>query len=206
MVAIRPSLGCFQVKYLSSLCAAVLPVSMLTFTATRNSSLVNLHWSTSSESNSAGFSIERLAGTGQWETIGFVKTLAADGWSTDKLDYSYVDHNSFKGNTQYRVKQVDRDNVGKYSEIRSVRGEEQKGSIKVYPNPSDGRINIAFDNSGARRDLSLNDMSGRIIKQMKNITANSVSIENLASGIYVVRVLNIETGDLNVEKIVVNKQ
>jgi len=181
-------------------------VSMLSFTATRNSALVNLKWSTSSESNNTGFSIERLAGEGQWETIGFVTSQAVGGNSADKLDYSYVDHHSFKGITQYRIKQVDKDNVGKYSEIRTVRGEDQKGGIKVYPNPSDGRFTIAFENPGARRDISLNDMSGRIVKQMKNISVNSIQIDNLVPGIYIVRVFNIETGDQNVEKIVVNKR
>jgi hypothetical protein len=206
VVAIRPALGCFQTKYLTNSCTAILPVTMLTFTATRNSALVNLKWSTSSEANSLGFNIERLTGNGSWELVGYVASQAKDGNSAERLDYSFVDHNNFKGNTQYRIKHMDLDKNARYSEIRTVRSEDQKGGVLVYPNPSEGRVNISFDNASARRDLSVNDMSGRMVKQMKNITASSVSIDNLLPGIYVVRVLDLETGDMAVEKIVVNKR
>ena len=97
-------------------------------------------------------------------------------------------------------------NSSKLSEIRTVRGEDSKGTILIYPNPSDGRVNIVFDNEPARRDLSVNDMSGRVVKQIRNITANSISIDNLAPGMYMVRVVNSETGEQAVQKIVVNKR
>lgn len=206
ITAIRPALPCFTVRYLSATCSPPLPVSLLSFTATRNSALVNLKWSTSSESNSAGFSVERLMGNGNWETVGYVGSRASGGTSIDRLDYIFADHNSFKGVTQYRLKHMNLDNSSKLSEIRTVRGEDSKGTILVYPNPSEGRVNIVFDNTPARRDLSLNDMSGRVVKQITNITANSISIDNLAPGMYTVRVVNNETGEQAVQKIVVNKR
>jgi hypothetical protein len=56
-------------------CAAdVLPVSLRSFTATRNNSTVNLKWETVSEKDSRGFYIERNVGNGTWKTLCFVAT------------------------------------------------------------------------------------------------------------------------------------
>jgi hypothetical protein len=207
VVAIRPANSCFQPQYVQSFCST-LPVSLLSFSATRNSSLVNLKWTTTSEQNSKGFDIERMMGNGSWENIGTVNSKAPGGNSNADLFYTYVDNNNFKGISQYRLKQIDFDNNFKVSEIRVVRGEDQKsGSVFVYPNPSNGKVNVVFENNGsAIHDLSLNDMIGRTIKQWKGITANSIQIDNLVPGIYSLRVVNRVTGDQTVEKIAVNKQ
>ena len=206
IVAIRSRLGCFQPKYVAASCTPPLAVSYITFSAARNNSVVNLKWTTLTEQNSKGFSIERMLGNGSWETIGFVNSQAQGGNSTGELTYTYADFNIFKGVSQYRLKQIDFDNHSKISEIRVVRGEDQKtGKVLVYPNPSNGKVNVILDNSSNNiYDVSLNDISGRIIKQWKAVTNNSIQIDNLASGIYSLRVVNRETGEQTVEKIVVN--
>ena len=208
IVAIRPANNCFQPKYVQSFCST-LPSSLISFSATRNSSSqVGLKWTTVSEQNSRGFDIERLLGNGNWENIGTVNSKAPGGNSNADLFYTYYDNNNFKGISQYRLKQIDLDNRSKISEIRIVRGEDQKsGSVFVYPNPSNGKVNVVFENNGsAIHDLSLNDMIGRTIKQWKGVTANSIQIDNLAPGVYSLRVVNRVTGDQTVEKIAVNKQ
>jgi len=208
VVAIRPFLGCFQPKYLLSACTPPLAVSYLDFTAARNSAMVNLKWTTATEENSKGFHIERMLGNSNWETIGFVNSRANGGNSSDQLNYTFNDFNTFKGISQYRLKQVDFDNQAKLSEVRAVRGENQKGgNVIVYPNPSEGKVNVLFENSAnTMHDATLNDMSGRIIKQWKSVTTNTIQIDNLLPGMYSLRVVNRETGEQIVEKIVVNKR
>ena len=206
-VRIIPNTGCLQPISRIQLCST-LPMTLMSFTATRNSSMVNLKWTTSSEQNNSGFNIERILGNGNWETIGFVASLAPAGNSNDALTYTYVDPNNFKGISQYRLRQVDFDNHSKISEIRIVRGQDQKGSgVLVYPNPSQGIVNVVFeDNSNSIRDVSLNDMIGRTIKQWKGISTNNIQIDNLTPGMYSLRVVNRDTGEQTVEKIVVNKR
>lgn len=207
VIAVRPALGCFQPRYLAAQCIT-LPASLLSFNASRNSSIVNLKWSTVSEQNSKGFNVERMVGNGNWETIGFVNSQANGGNSNAELSYTYADFNTFKGISQYRLKQIDFDNNSKLSDIRAVRGQDQKGGgIVVYPNPSEGKVNVQFENaSNTMHDATLNDMSGRIIKQWKSVTTNTIQIDNLLPGMYSLRVLNRETGEQIVEKIVVNKR
>ena len=206
VVAIRPAGTCLQPKYLQSVCST-LPVLLMDFTAKRNSSIVNLVWSSSTEQNNKGYEIERMIGTGNWETIGFVNSLAPNGNSNSELNYSFNDFNNTKGISQYRLRQIDLDAKARLSEIRAVKGLDQKGKIIIYPNPTtDGNVNVVFEQGNIIRDISVIDMSGRTVKQMRNITSNNVKIENLTPGMYTIRILVPETGEQTVEKIVVNKR
>ncbi|HEX6848454.1 MAG TPA: T9SS type A sorting domain-containing protein [Chitinophagaceae bacterium] len=186
---------------------ATLPVSFAAFTAARSSSVVSLKWTTASESNNLGFEIQRLIGNSGWQTLSFIPSQAVGGNSASDLTYSYSDLNQTKGISQYRIKQIDIDRKAKYSEIRAVRGEGQKGKTIIYPNPTnDGKVRIVFEDADAIRDVSVTDMSGRIIKQMKAVTSNNILIENLIAGIYTVRIVNNETSEQEVQKFVVNKR
>lgn len=184
-----------------------LPVAFRAFTATRNNSTVALKWTTATESNNLGFAIQRLIGDGSWQTLSFVASQASHGNSASDLTYTYTDPNQTKGISQYRIKQIDIDQKTKYSEIRAVRGDNQKGRTIVYPNPSsDGKVNIIFDDATGIRDVSLMDINGRVIKQMKGVTNNNILFENLTAGIYTVRIVNNETREQEVQKFVVNKR
>lgn len=183
-----------------------LPVSFKSFTATRNRSNVLLRWETASEQNNSGFAVERNTG-GNWEQIGWVPTQAAGGNSDALLTYTFNDINNIKGITQYRIRQVDIDAKSTYSIIRSVYAEGQLGKTIVYPNPSnDGKVNVVFSDISVTRDISVMDMSGRVVRQIKGIVNNNVTIDNLQPGMYTLRITAIETGEQAVEKVVVNKR
>lgn len=185
----------------------VLPVKLISFNATRSGQNVNLTWQTSTEQNNAGFEIQRFTGAGGWQDVGFVSTKAVNGNSSSALNYQFIDINTTKGVTQYRLKQVDKDNRSSYSVIRSVRGAGQKSNTIIYPNPSgDGKVSVVFDDASGIRDVSLMDVSGKTLKQWKGVTNNNIQIDNLNSGFYTVRIVNIETGEQSIEKFIVNKR
>jgi hypothetical protein len=185
----------------------VLPVKFTYFNAARNGQNVNLTWQTTSEENNTGFEVQRLTSGGDWQNVGFVSTKAVNGNSGIALNYQFTDINTSKGITQYRLKQVDKDYRSAYTVIRSVRGIGQKANTIIYPNPSgDGKVNIVFEDAGSVRDVSLMDVSGKTLKQWKGVTNNNIRIDNLNSGFYTVRIVNIETGEQVVEKFIVNKR
>ena len=199
----------FLISYSGTLCIeqGALPVSFRAFTAARTNSLVALKWTTTTESNNLGFEIQRLIGAGNWQTLTFIASQAHGGNSSSDLNYTYTDLNSTKGISHYRIRQVDIDGRSKLSEIRAVRGDGQRGKTILYPNPSsDGKVNIIFEDVDGIRDVSVSDISGRVIKQMKGITNNNIVVDNLTTGIYTVRIVNNETGDQEVQKFVVNKR
>jgi|CXWL01.1.fsa_nt_gi hypothetical protein len=183
-----------------------LPVDFKSFTAARNGSNVGLKWETMTEQNNSGFAVERNT-NGSWLQVAFVASQAAGGNSSSLLTYQYNDLNATKGISQYRIRQVDLDGRSKYSEIRSIRGDGQLGKTIVYPNPSiNGRVNVVFEEANVIRDISVSDMSGRTVKQLKGVTNNNITIENLAPGMYSLRIVIPATGEQVVEKIVVNKR
>jgi hypothetical protein len=49
-------------------------------------------------------------------------------------------------------------------------------------------------------------MSGRIIKEYKRPATDNVKISNLQSGMYVIKVVDLKTGEQSSEKIIVNKR
>jgi hypothetical protein len=183
-----------------------LPVSFKSFTAIRSNSAVLINWTTASETNNIGFEIQRLIGAGSWQSVLFIATKAPNGSSPTELAYSFIDQNGTKGITQYRIKQVDIDQRARFSEIRAVRGLGQMAKTIVYPNPSmsGSKVNILFGEKDGARDVSLIDMSGRVIRQWKGFTNNNLQIENLLPGLYNLKVILRETGEQGVEKIVVN--
>jgi hypothetical protein len=193
------------VAYLESSACIPLPVDLKTFTAGRNNSSVLLKWETMTEQNNTGFAIERFTGNG-WQQVAFVPSQAQGGNSNAILTYSYTDINSFKGVSQYRLKQIDLDSRFKYSVTRMVRGEGQGGKVTVYPNPStDGKVNVVFDNN-VSRNVSLVDMGGRVVRQWKATTAGNIQIDNLVPGIYSLLIVIPQSGEQTVEKIVVNQR
>jgi hypothetical protein len=99
------------------------------------------------------------------------------------------------------------DGNAKYSEIRSVRGEDAISKTVIYPNPSaDGKVTVVFDDAAITRDVILIDMNGRTIKQWNAVSNNNIQIENLVPGFYSLRIFVRENGTQTVEKFVVNKR
>lgn len=206
IVVYRTQRGCYdKIAFAANNCAP-LPVDFKSFTATRNRTNVLLKWETATEINNYGFALERNV-NGSWQEIAFVPSQATNGNSDQALVYTYNDLNNAKGISQYRIRQVDFDGKNKFSDIRSVRGDGQGGKLIVFPNPTqDGRINVVFEDANVTRDIALIDMSGRVVKQVRNISNNNITLDNLVSGMYTLRVVVPATGEQTVQKVVVNKK
>ncbi len=84
-------------------------------------------------------------------------------------------------------------------------GEDHENML-VYPNPSqDGTFNIVFGGQNTRRDIMILDMNGRCIRQVKNNSDNTVVLRNIPQGLFLVRVIDLETREMLVQKIMVGK-
>ncbi|MEO6611638.1 MAG: T9SS type A sorting domain-containing protein [Chitinophagaceae bacterium] len=187
---------------------APLPVLFSSFTVNRtNNTNVLLRWETATEINNSGFDLQRNKGDNRWQSVGFIASLSPNGNSTASLTYTYTDLNAGSLSMQYRIRQIDIDGRSKFSEIRTVPGMDQNRKLIVYPNPSeDGRINLFFENLGGKRDITLTDISGRIIRQWRNSSTNNIPVTNLQPGIYILQVTDQKTGQKETEKIMINQR
>jgi len=76
----------------------------------------------------------------------------------------------------------------------------------MYPNPSsDGKVKVIFEDINGTRDVSLTDMSGRLKRQWAGVTNNNLEVSNIPAGYYSLRVINRETGEQSVEKMVIKQ-
>ena len=182
----------------------VLPIELLSFTATCNGKYAELAWSTASEHNNDYFVLERSDDAMNFTEIARV---AGAGNSIEKLDYSYNDYGVHGGDNYYRLVQVDYDGTRSVSDIVVAICEDAEvgePDVQAYPNPFDDELIIELDNFNNRpARIEVFDMLGKLIV-FENVNAPQNSYEiimnlsNLPPTAYNIRV---STADF-----VINKQ
>jgi len=183
--------------------AAALPVSLINFNGSRSGSNVTLQWTTNFESNNTGFEIQRSIGNSAYEKVGFVATKADNGNSSTPLKYQFREENLAKGNSWYRIVQIDKDGTRTVTPVKGVRGMEELSKLTVYPNPGkSGNMNVLFGSS-ATRDIIITDLGGRVLKQWNNYHNDNMVIGGLRTGVYMLIVTNKATTERLAQKIVV---
>jgi hypothetical protein len=183
--------------------ANTLPVSLTNFTGSRNGSYVTLQWTTEFEDNNTGFEIQRTTGNGVFETVGFVAAKGENGNSSIPQHYSFREVNMSKGNSWYRILQVDKDGRRTTTPAKGVRGLEEIAKLTVYPNPGkSGNINVLFGSSSVR-DILIIDLNGKVMKQWNNYHDDNMVIGGLRTGVYMLIVTNRTTAEKLAHKIVV---
>lgn len=175
-----------------------LPIKMKEFYAKRKNALVSLSWSTESEINAKEFILQRKVEKDYID----VATIAASDKPNGSF-YSYTDNNNIKAVSQYRLKMVDQDGKFKYSEVRIVKGTATPNDFTVFPNPSNGNAKVTVSDISEPTDVQLVDISGRVLKNIPMNNRNSIEINGIQKGIYMIRIVNKNTGENLTKKIAV---
>ncbi|MFN9709920.1 MAG: T9SS type A sorting domain-containing protein [Bacteroidota bacterium] len=181
---------------------APLPVTLKQFNARLKNSEVLLNWETADELNNQGFEIQRrLSGSNSYEKIGFVEAKAIAGLGAS---YSFADGNARnRGSVAYRLAQVDFDGKKTYSDIRLVNTGSGKSQMIVYPNPSKGSARVSLPVQSGKADISLEDFSGKTIQRWNGYNSNTLQLDQIRPGIYLIRVRLQETGEQMIERLIV---
>ncbi len=121
----------------------IVPVELISFSASIVSKTVTLYWSTATELNNHGFEIQRSNDGTEFYSVGFVN---GRGTTTRQQNYSYSDKNVFDGKYYYRLKQVDFNGSYEYSGIVEVefRAFDSYLLEQNYPNPFNPTTTIGF--------------------------------------------------------------
>ncbi len=171
-----------------------LPVELTLFSAEcDNNNNVQLYWTTASEINNDYFEIQRSTDDLAWEVI---ETVQGAGFSNTSLNYDYLDRENPNANTYYRLRQVDYDGRSKFSDIISIRCENnmEKPTISIYPNPFNSILNIEFKNWDMKSaEIELVDITSRTIKtwKLENTLQNfvyEVNLNNLNPAMYMLKI------------------
>ncbi|GAA4443752.1 hypothetical protein GCM10023091_32850 [Ravibacter arvi] len=187
-VAASPS-GNNDGAFCSLASSPALPVTLISFKASREGKVATLRWSTASEVNSKGFEIERSATASDWTKIGFVETQSQKGQSVSQLNYNFTDPQPLAGWNYYRLKMVDLDGTYTYSHIDALRGEGGQKTMFAYPNPVvNGKLSIGGAPGTGTRKVEVYNLSGLRVLQSDLGQNNELNVGNLVSGMYVLRI------------------
>ena len=169
-------------------CTGLLPVTLIDFTATKNSSSISLNWTASREANFRQYEVERSI-----DGISFNKIGTVQGQNLSS--YYLADKNLPDVRTVfYRLKMVDIDGKFTFSKTVSVRLNNTGGIITVYPNPAVNDITIALQHplkDGSR--LKVTDIAGReLMNQSVSAAQNNIKLatNQLPAGRYFITVIN----------------
>lgn len=181
-----------------------LPFSLIYLKAKYQNRQVQLNWATASETDNSFFEIERSADGKKFSSLARVP---GSGNSQSRQYYEYPDMQPLPGINYYRLKQVNEAGRTVYSYIVAVNTNDPAGAgMRVFPNPTSGNISIAFTAPAENNYfLLVNDMSGRTIQRklihcMQGLNQFNVDIGLMPSGMYSLRIENLDIKPLQVLK------
>lgn len=172
--------------------AIAIPVTLLSFTATKQGTTSLLEWVTSSEINNKEFIVERSTDGQNFTAIGKV---AGAGNSSVKLNYNFTDAQPVIGKNYYRLKQVDFDGKFEYSKILWL-DFSTPFIITAAPNPAKNYVQLSFNGLTGRAKnahISLLGTNGQIARQLQQQVANqalvTLPLQGVSKGMYFVKVV-----------------
>ncbi len=156
-----------------------LPLTWLSFTATKQNQTALLNWTTSQEINTRDFTVQHSVDGAAWANIGL---LSAAGTSTTNADYSYLHTNPIQGLNYYRILQSDMDNRSSYSETRVLKFTNENAPFTIIGNLVTNAINLQVH---MNTDLSIYAADGKLIwREFVNTGTKTIDVSWYAKGIY----------------------
>lgn len=175
--------GNFDVGFLcvTSASCALLPVSLKTFTATRNSQGAHIGWSTAQEVNNASFTVQHSADGTNWQNV---TTLPGAGNSQVEQSYSFMHKNMVSGTNYYRLLQKDIGGAESFSEVKLLQFRTDQ-SLFTLQQPSFGSSRISV-NLGSSQRLTIFAGDGKLMLQKNyNAGTHTIYLDKYSPGVYV---------------------
>ncbi len=200
-----------------------LGVHLLSFSAVKAKSGSQIAWTTENEANYTNFTVERsIDGGTTYDVLGGFA-------SSSQGTYSFLDSNPLTGNDSYRLKIQDLNgNITYSSVVTLVYGAAglaaTASNISVYPNPSNGVINLAINQqkgnapagisalqstsitsalasspllANASYNIRIVSMTGSVVRTASSSSANwQDNLSSLSPGTYVIQVVNSRDNSL----------
>ncbi|MBI3517979.1 MAG: T9SS type A sorting domain-containing protein [Bacteroidetes bacterium] len=186
----------------------ILPLQLMTFVGHNEDDKNKLEWVTSSEENTAYFSVERSRNGVDFEKL---LDVTAAGKSNAPKNYNVFDMAPFEDITYYRLKLYNTDYSFDYSNIVAINNQNLTDYIaNARPNPTNG--NIEFDvNTRQTQKLIIeiynntgNVISSEEIMVEEGYKSLNLDLSNYNSGIYLLKVSFAHSGKTDIQKIIKN--
>jgi hypothetical protein len=176
-----------------------LPLKLVSFTGTRNTTGASLNWTTTNEVNVKDFELQRSVNGTDFTTV-YTKNASGNN-STQLQAYQYTDKDDvvLSGKTvlYYRLKMNDADGNTSYSKLVMIGSSREALAVALYPNPVSNSI-LQVQLAGAlltKTELQVQDISGRILsRQYVNAgvytSAIPVNVAAMPTGMYRLKIIS----------------
>lgn len=167
--------------------ATVLPVSLVDFLVSGQTTSLLISWKTSLEINNKGFMLERSVDGINFKDLQFI---AGKGNSTISSSYTYSDNFIQPGIVYYyRLKQIDMDEKTFYSPIKNGSIASLKEiQITVSPNPATDHLNIFIRGTNNVAGIQLINAIGQIMRSVNNVNVSdgfyNFMLPSVPKGVY----------------------
>ncbi|PWT94109.1 MAG: hypothetical protein C5B54_00530 [Acidobacteria bacterium] len=166
----------------------ILPVKLSSFSSTVNNCVVNLNWTSLSETDFKDYQVEYSTDGRNFRTIA---DIAALGTGTDQ-HYSYQHANPQQGKAFYRLRMVDLNGNFEYSKTLAMKMDCRKAQMFVYPNPVKDLLNVNITNSQGVI-AKMFDGNGKLIYTGNMISgSNTINMGKFAKGTYLLKLINTQ--------------
>jgi hypothetical protein len=186
-----------------------LPVELAAFTAVEAPGGVALTWQTASETDNAGFHVQRQTGTGAFTDVHFAPGA---GTTTAPQRYRFTDRSvPFAAEAlTYRLRQVDSDGTATLSDAVEVTlgAPDRLELLAPYPNPARDGATLRYAlPAAADVELAVYDVLGRRVAMLADEARSAGRVERrldtrrLPSGVYFVRL--VAGGEVRTQRLTV---
>ncbi len=160
----------------------VLPVTWNRFEAVADAPAVNLIWETATETDNDYFEVEHSVGESEFKTVARVNGRGTVN-TISRYDFSHI--NPVNGLNYYRLKQVDFDGQHHYSDVISIWMDLLSENIRLYPNPTRGKLNVAIPWQGNFRVRIYDSIGNEVYTtQMTGRSPQSIETDGMPKGLY----------------------
>lgn len=174
-------------EYSDFLPAPVLPVSLTSFAAQKQTTAVLLKWSTAFEANNSHFLVQKST---DGITFNNIAQITGGGNSNRPLNYYYTDKNPISGINYYRLNQVDFDGKATLTDPIAVDMGFSGLAMEIYPQ-SHSSLNIGITSVNIQTaHLTVYDINGKkVLEQPVSLNKGnnnlSISMPNASTGVFI---------------------
>lgn len=197
--------GCIKRSYFYNLngdCFPILPVVLKKFTGKYAGNKILLDFDVQQSESLREIIIETRSSNGTFKKIGHVVKYG----NSSLQQYNFIDKQPGTEN-YYRLKLVTRAGYT-YSNTIYITGRVDKPGLNIYPNPANSFFIVQYKPSaGHQYRLQLLNAVNQLVKEIiiPVSTAGLVQVKrdrNTATGIYFIRLVDIDTGETSTQKII----
>lgn len=169
-----------------------LHVELSSLSAMVQNDSVLVQWSSFWELDNQYYEVQRSSNAKVWEVVAIVKGV---GTSNIDNNYSQADPEPLRGQSFYRLRQVDTDGSSRYSKTIAVYYSSTFRARSIYPNASGGTF-VIKNKPGNYRKMDLFNATGDRIIFPYSVTDDGdtkINLNRMPSGVYTLRIYGVIT-------------